>query len=272
MKRILIISVAIFFTSCVNNSKAKFWLNGDLSDGDYIQWSGDNTLANEMIFFGINHNYNFERAKALTFFETALKYDPSLFGPHVMIASLVFPDSEKQKYHVKKAKELVLDNNETSKLFVSLLDLEKKPGWPFYTDEANKIWSEMRDIEPKGKFIHFYYAFSLTELEEQISAFEELKDELIKNNLQLSMVPAIKNVLAYLYYDNGKKDKSKLLFDDYIKNYPEGYNPYDSMGEYFMKEGDLEESLKYYQKAVQNFPYGNGAIQSIREIREKLNN
>ena len=90
MKRILIISVAIFFTSCVNNSEAKFWLNGDLSDGDYIQWSGDNTLANEMIFFGINHNYNFERAKALTFFETALKYDPSLLGRTFFILLLFF--------------------------------------------------------------------------------------------------------------------------------------------------------------------------------------
>ena len=32
MKRILIISVAIFFTSCVNNSEAKFWSNPSIED------------------------------------------------------------------------------------------------------------------------------------------------------------------------------------------------------------------------------------------------
>ena len=36
------------------------------------------------------------------------------------------------------------------------------------------------------------------------------------------------------------KEKAKSLFEEYIELYPNGYNPYDSMGEFYYNEGDLE--------------------------------
>ena len=35
--------------------------------------------------------------------------------------------------------------------------------------------------------------------------------------------------------------------------YPNGYNPYDSMGEFYYNEGDLENAKLYYSKAVEKY-------------------
>ena len=49
--------------------------------------------------------FNIEYEKAKVFFEKALEYDPSLFGPHVVLAGLSPEGSEKSLMHIEKAKE-----------------------------------------------------------------------------------------------------------------------------------------------------------------------
>ena len=70
------------------------------------------------------------------FAEKALEYDPSLFGPHVVLAGFAVNGSDKQKMHIEKAKENVEDNNETSKLFVKLVDNPRRPFWPLADKEV----------------------------------------------------------------------------------------------------------------------------------------
>ena len=50
------------------------------------------------------------------------------------------------------------------------------------------------------------------------------------------MVAPIINVLGYFYYNQGDKEKSKSLFEEYIDLHPNGYNSYDSMGEFYYNE------------------------------------
>ena len=50
------------------------------------------------------HLYNVEYEKANVFFEKALEYDPSLFGPHVVLAGLAPAGSEKEAYACRKSK------------------------------------------------------------------------------------------------------------------------------------------------------------------------
>ena len=64
--------------------------------------------------------FTMSNMKSKCVFEKALEYDPSLFGPHVVLAGLAPAGSEKEAMHVEKAKENVAEN-ETSKVFVSLL-------------------------------------------------------------------------------------------------------------------------------------------------------
>ncbi|MCS5615147.1 MAG: nuclear transport factor 2 family protein, partial [Candidatus Marinimicrobia bacterium] len=69
-------------------------------------------------------------------------------------------------------------------------------------------------------------------------------------------------------YGLGNKAKAKNYFDQYIKAYPDGYNPYDSMGDYYSSEKDYENALSYYQKSLDRYPANRSSINNIREIND----
>ena len=45
-----------------------------------------------------------------------------MFAPHVCLAEMSLDGSEKPEYQISQAKKNVEENNETSKVFVSILD------------------------------------------------------------------------------------------------------------------------------------------------------
>ena len=274
----LFIAFIISCTQNTNNDNATW--SFDSSTGNYIEWQSENVFANEMTNAAFGHMYNIEYEKAVTFFEKALLYDPSLFGPHVILAGLAPDGSEKQKMHMNKARENVVDKNETSKQFVSLLDLPRKSRfWPLLGSGTHEKWAEMREMEPKGKLIHFYYAFTIPGLENKINEMESLLSELRdgegeSESLSVTgdhsyMIAPIINVLGYFYYGKDDKEKAKSLFEEYIKLYPQGYNPYDSMGEFFYNEKDMDQSKLFYEKAIENFFGANSAIEKLKEINQE---
>ena len=277
MKKLILVLSIIFIGCETNQNRDNATWSFDSSTGDYIEWQSDNDFANEMTNAAFVHLYNVEYEKAMVFFEKALEYDPSLFGPHVVLAGLSPEGSEKSEMHIKKARKNVADNNDTSKLFVSLLDLPRQSRWwPLLGPGAHDKWAEMRSIEPKGKLIHFYYSFTIPGLENKIREMESLLSELRDGvgeteSLAVSgdhsyMVAPITNVLGYFYYNQGDKEKAKSLFEEYIDLHPNGYNSYDSMGEYYYNEGDLESAKSYYSKAVENYFGANTANEKLREL------
>jgi|TARA_B110000444_G_scaffold162406_1_gene151746 tetratricopeptide (TPR) repeat protein len=273
-KLILIISILILGCDTTTSTQNNQW-TFDSTDGSYIQWNGENTNANEMLHHAMKHLYNVENEKSMTFFEKVLEYDSTLFGPHVVLAGFSVEGSEKQKMHIEKAKALVEDNNETSKVFVSMLDLPRGGNWPLVTEGAHDLWSKMRELEPKGKLIHYYYAFTNPDPDQRIKEMELLLSEIRdqkgdSNSLPTSgdhsyMVPPIINSLGYFYYGIGEKEKAKTHFDEYLSLY-KGYNAYDSMGEFYYNEGDMENALKYYNKAIEMYPPATSATSMIAKI------
>ena len=123
MKKILF-PLLVLLIGCEDSQKKLEIKYPKLTDGNYIEWHGDNPLANELALVGVHYFMNIEFEKAYPFFEEALRYDSTMFAPHVCLAEMALNGSEKQKFHIAEAKKNVADNNETSKLFVSLLDNE----------------------------------------------------------------------------------------------------------------------------------------------------
>lgn len=259
-----------------NPENTKMW-TFNATDGAYIEWTSTVDYANEMQFHAMKHMYNVERQKSQTFFEKVLEYDPSLFGPHVVLAGLAPKGSDKEQMHIEKAKELVADNNETSQVFVSLLDVEREgANWPLVSKGAHELWAKMRALEPKGKLIHYFYAFTIPEFDNKINEMEKLLAEIQykkgdPSSLSTSgdnsfMIPAIINSLGYFYYAKGDKEKAKQLFEEYLDAYPEGYNPYDSMGEFYFNEGDYQNAELFYTKALEIYPSSTSANTMINRI------
>ena len=66
------------------------------------------------------------------------------------------------------------------------------------------------------------------------------------------------------------KDKpskfEKQNLEKYISMYPEGCNPYDSMGEYYLNAGDTTNAEKYYKMALEKYPFFNSSINALQKI------
>ncbi len=229
----------------------------------YIEWGGDDEIANAMVQHGMDHFMNIEFEKAYAFFEAAVKRDPSLFAPHVALANL--SKGDKKEYHKKKANELVEGKNEVSKMYVSLLDIDYK------SDDAaqqrRETWKKMHELAFNGRFVHFNYAWSQEDVSDRIAELEKLAAKNEKDNYGTGH---IHNLLGYAYYSQDEKSKAKAHFEKYLELRPNGYNAQDSMGEFYLNEGDLESALAYYQKAVENYPGASNAKAKIKEIEEKM--
>ena len=261
MKKLIpaILVVTILTISCNNTS--------DSTDGKYIQWSGENEVANAMVGKGIFHFLNIEREKAYSFFAGSLEVDSTLFASHVVLAWLT-PNGEADEMHKSKARELVKGKNENSNLMVSLLDINL-PAGKERRAKRHEIWSKMHEIEPDGRFIHYYYAITKPTSQERIDELEVLLDN---NKDSGSWYAHILNMLGYLHYGEDEKASAKSYFDKYLEAYPEGYNPPDSMGEFYFNEKEYETALKYYENTRDKFPFSVSATNKIKEINELLGN
>ena len=75
-------------------------------------WTGDDQIANALVWQGIDHLLNIEREMAFTFFTAAIEQDPSLFAPHVFLSWA--SSGETRDHHRMLAQKLVANKNEAS--------------------------------------------------------------------------------------------------------------------------------------------------------------
>ena len=264
-KLLLIFFVSVLFINC-STKQNKPEVETETEKTLFIEWFGENEKANDMIWIGMNHFNNIEFEKSFVFFERAIALDSTLFAPHVMLTSFSLPNSEEQEYHYNKAIELVSNKNVNSKLFVSLLDTKNKYSKRHILGSDNnkyEKWTKMHDNEPKGSFIKFWATRGIKDLKEREQALLELVEEFKGNKTDHGPVL---NTLGYYYSQNGDPEKAKSYFEEYIKVRSDGYNAYDSMGEYYFNLKDYEKSLEYYMMALSKYPPANSAQNKIREI------
>ncbi len=252
---LFLVSFLIFLSSCQNQPTNK-----------YIEWGSDNKLADELITKGRFHHLNAEWHSAHSYFKAAIDLDSTNFASYVVLAWYT-PTGEMKNDYIKNAKKYVTDKNETSKLFVSTLDIAGGEG---VLERRHNKWSEMHNIEPEGRFIHNYYASTKPTTQEQIDEFEVLLEKLKSSDTSNGRSYAhILNNLAYSYYSLDKKDLAKKYFEEYVNAYP-GSNSYDSMGEFYYNEKDYEKSLKNYKKSLEYYSQSLSGNDKVRELEYLL--
>ena len=235
------------------------------TESQYIQWTGDDEIANALVGAGIDCAMNIEFEKAYTFFDAAVQRDPTLFAPHKLLAN--FSKGEKKAYHKEQAKKLVEGKNEVSKLYVSLLDIKWKDNEENARKQRDEIWAKMHELAYDGRFVHFRYAQTLEDDNAKLAEFEKLMSKLEADDRNTGHVH---NLMGYLHYGMGNKEKAKEHFKKYVELRPNGYNAYDSMAEFYMNEGNNEKAIKYYKKALMHYPGANNAQEKLEELEKKF--
>ncbi len=220
-----------------------------------MTWTTKSEEARKLAGQGADHMMNIEFAQAYNYFQASLKLDPNFTIPLVFMTNLT--NGEVQKSYAMRALKSTAGKTEGEKLFATLVEKDAT------AETRRAIWEKLYKMFPDGGMIGTYYVFTRATPDEQFSAAEEY----IK---KFPTKPWMYNIIAY-YYLNQKKDnvKAKEYFEKYISMYPDGCNPYDSMGEYYFNIGDMENSERYYNMSLEKYPFNISSIDKLKEINDK---
>lgn len=219
-----------------------------------MTWTTKSAAAKTLASEGAEYFMNIEFPQAYEKFKQALELDPDFTVALVFMANLTEGDVKKD--YSKRAVKSSENKTEGEKLFASLV----KEG---ATAAINRdVWTKLHEMFPDGGMLGTFYVVTRATPEERFAAAQDYIVKFPKN-------PWMYNTLAY-YYMLNKKDmaKAKECFDKYIELYPNGYNPYDSMGEYYMTNGDADNAKKYYTMAVERYPFSNSSVNALQKINE----
>ena len=78
------------------------------------------------------------------------------------------------------------------------------------------------------------------------------------------------NILGYQCLGMNRVDDAIEIFELNVEAYPDASNPYDSLGEAYMINGDTELAVKNYQKSIDLNPDNTNGINMLKKIEEKM--
>ena len=225
-----------------------------ISQKKEMTWTTKSKAANELALSGANHMMNVEFEQAYFDFSDALKLDKNFTVALVFMTNL--SKGESRKAYAQRALQSASNKTDGEKLFASLVD-EKNT-----QDNRREIWAKLHSMFPDGSMLGHFYVQTRTTPEERFAAAQDY----IK---QFPDKAAMYNAIAYYYMQDKKdNDMAKKSLDKYIALYPEGTNPYDSMGEYYLTTGDKENSKKYYNMALEKYPFNNSSITALQKMAD----
>ncbi|MDB5200496.1 MAG: tetratricopeptide repeat protein [Chitinophagaceae bacterium] len=224
------------------------------SEAKTMTWTSSSKEAKELAQTGAGRLMNAEFALAYQDFLAAVKLDPDFTVALTFLSNLT--TGATQKSYAQRALKSSANKTEGEKLFASIAD-EKNT-----RESRREIWSKLHTMFPDGSMIGHFYVVTRATPDEQFAAAQDY----IK---KFPNAAAMYNNLAY-YYLNEKKDnvKAKENFEKYISLYPEGYNPYDSMGEFYLLTGDMENSKKYYSLSLEKYPFNESSITALQKMED----
>jgi Tfp pilus assembly protein PilF len=219
-----------------------------------MTWTTKSDAAKTLASEGADYFMNIEFPQAYEKFKKALELDPDFTVALVFMANLT--EGAVKKDYAQKAVESSANKTEGEKLFASIV----KEG---NSREANRdAWEKLHAMFPDGGMIGDFYVVTRATPEERFAAAQDYIAKFPKN-------ACMYNTIAY-YYMLDKKDmaKAKECFEKYIELYPDGYNPYDSMGEYYITAGDVANAKKYYTMAVEKYPFSNSSVIALQKMND----
>ena len=219
-----------------------------------MTWTTKSDAAKEFAVKGADHYMNAEFERSYNDFSSALALDPDFTVALVFMANLT--SGETRKAYAQKAIKSAENKTEGEKLFASTVD-EKA------TQESRReIWAKLHKMFPDGAMLGNIYVQTRATPEEQLAAAQDF----IK---KFPDQPSMYNTIGY-YYMLNKKDNAmaKQNFEKYISMYPDGSNPYDSMGDFYLTTGDTTNSEKYYKLSLEKYPFTTSSLNALQKITD----
>ena len=219
-----------------------------------MTWTTKSEAAKELAMAGADHYMNAEFEQAYGDFSSAVKLDPDFTVALVFMTTLT--RGETKNSYIQRALKSAENKTEGEKLFASTADPKSTP------ESRREIWAKLHSMFPDGAMIANIYVQTRATPAERFAAAQDF----IK---KFPDQPSMYNTIAY-YYMLDKKDnaQAKQNLEKYISLYPEGSNPYDSMGEFYLNTGDTANSEKYYKLALEKYPFTASSVNALQKIED----
>jgi len=219
-----------------------------------MTWTTKSDAAKEFAMNGADHYMNAEFERSYSDFSTALGLDPDFTVALVFMTNLT--TGETRKAYIQKALKSAENKTEGEKLFASTVDEKTTP------ESRREIWAKLHKMFPDGAMLGNIYVQTRATPEEQFAAAQDF----IK---KFPDQPSMYNTIGY-YYMLNKKDNAmaKQNFEKYISMYPDGSNPYDSMGDFYLTTGDTTNSEKYYKLSLEKYPFTTSSLNALQKIND----
>jgi tetratricopeptide (TPR) repeat protein len=78
------------------------------------------------------------------------------------------------------------------------------------------------------------------------------------------------NTLGYRLLRSDRVDGALEIFKLNVEEYPDAWNPYDSLGEGYMEAGELELAIEYYERSLELNPDNTNAVTMLERIRSQM--
>jgi CubicO group peptidase (beta-lactamase class C family) len=122
-------------------------------------------------------------------------------------------------------------------------------------DAANRrlredLWRTMEEQSVEAAIVQYH--------ESKATRPPEALDEYVLNNL------------GYRLMRSDRLTEAIEIFKLNIEEYPDAWNPYDSMGEAYLNAGELELAIEFYEKSVELNPENTGGIAALERIRREM--
>jgi len=104
-------------------------------------------------------------------------------------------------------------------------------------------------------------------LDSALIKYEQLKTIYLDNRLKVDISEEEINELGYSYMKENKFVEALAFFKINVKEYPDSWNAYDSIGEVYMKMGNKEESIKNYEKSLSLNPNNIAGIEALKKLK-----
>jgi tetratricopeptide (TPR) repeat protein len=220
-----------------------------------MTWTTKSKEADALAKKGSDYFLNIEHPQAYDCFTKALQLDPNFTVPLVFMSFMTI--GETKKAFADRALKSAANKTEGEKLFATLVDAKG-------TEESRReVWTKLHEMFPDGAMIGTGYVNSRATPDERLAAAQEYLQKFPDR-------PWMYNTLGYIYMlDKKDNEMARKNFEKYIQMYPEGYNPYDSMGEFYLTTGDQANAEKYYTKALEKYPFSNSSVVALEKIKEE---
>ena len=120
------------------------------------------------------------------------------------------------------------------------------------------LWSISRLMEnPFYKIMHSH----------GLSGAIAYADSLLKNNQEKIVSEGLLNLMGYGFIYEGKLENAIAIFELGIRLYPLSSNAYDSLGEAYMKNDQIELSIKNYEKSLELNPENENAQEMLNKLK-----